>query len=185
MNEIELSEGFFLSGVQHRDKEALVEHLQSREISRNTLDIPYPYSESDAETWIEMRREHRKQEPKEVTFAIRNPEETLIGVVGAGNFEVGSSHRANVGYWLAKPYWNRGIMTEAVDRYAQYAFAELGVVRLTAEVFAENVASARVLEKVGFTQEGHLRNHRENEGDLVDVLYFGLLEDEFTTTPAR
>jgi len=176
MNDLPLSDGFVLSGVERRDKEALVEHFQDPEISRNTLSIPHPYTEEDAEAWIEERIRHREEQPSETTFAIRAPDGTLIGAVGTGSFDVGSSHRANIGYWLAKPYWTRGIMTEAVGRFVDYAFAELEVVRLTAEVFAWNKASARVLRKVGFRQEGRLRRHREKDGDLVDVLYFGLLQ---------
>jgi RimJ/RimL family protein N-acetyltransferase len=120
-------------------------HLETPAIARNTLNIPYPYTESDAEAWIDERVSHRNQQPTETTFALRAPDETLIGAVGAGSFDVGSSHRTNIGYWLARPYWNRGLMTKAVGRFVEYAFAKLEVMRLTAEVFARNGASARVL----------------------------------------
>lgn len=175
MNDPQLADGRFLSSVERRDKDALVDHLQVREIWRNTFRIPRPYTESDAETWIEERIRHRTEQPKETTFAIRTVDGHLIGVVGADDFVIGSSHRARIGYWLAEPYWNRGIMTEAVRRFVHYAFETLDVVRLTAEVFVWNDASARVLRKTGFTQEGRLRSHREKDGTLVDVLYFGLL----------
>jgi RimJ/RimL family protein N-acetyltransferase len=180
MNDLPLSNGFALSSVERRDKDALVEHLQEQEIARNTLSIPYPYAEADAKAWIEERISHREAQPAETTFAIRNSDGRLIGAVGAGSFDVGASHRTNIGYWLAKPYWNRGITTEAVARFAEYAFAELDVVRLTAEVFAWNGASARVLQKVGFVQEGRLRRHRRKEDALVDVLYFGLLPSDLS-----
>lgn len=106
-------------------------------------------------------------------------------MVGADDLEVGTSHRANIGYWLAKPYWGRGLMTEAVRRYTDYAFEQLEVVRLTAEVFTWNDASRRVLEKVGFRQEGYFRKHREKEGSLVDVLYYGLLQEDFAELDCR
>jgi RimJ/RimL family protein N-acetyltransferase len=80
-----------------------------------------------------------------------------------------------VGYWLAKPYWGRGLMTAALRCYVRYAFDRLEVVRLTAEVFPWNEASVRVLEKVGFRQEGRFRKHRRTNGELVDALYLGLL----------
>ena len=102
---------------------------------------------ADAEGWIEEQIRRRTEQPKETTFAIRRSDGTLVGVVGADDLDVGASHRARIGYWLAKPYWNRGIMTDAVSRYVDYAFAELAVVRLTAEVFARDEASARVLQK--------------------------------------
>ncbi|PSQ99443.1 MAG: N-acetyltransferase [Bacteroidetes bacterium SW_7_64_58] len=178
MKHLSLTDGFVLAPAERDDQDALVEHLQEREIWRNTLRIPWPYTEAHAEDWIEERIRRRDEQPKETTFAIRRPDGTLIGVVGADDLDVGASHRARIGYWLAKPYWNRGIMTEAVSRYVDYAFTELAVVRLTAEVFAWNTASARVLQKVGFVQEGRLRNHREKDGDLMDVLYFGLLRTD-------
>lgn len=183
VNGLSLSNGFVLSSVEQRDKEALVEHLQAPEIAHNTLSIPHPYTEDDAEAWIEERVSHREEQPAETTFAIRAPDGTLIGAVGAGSFDVGSSHRTDIGYWLAKPYWNRGIMTEAVRRYVDYAFTELDVVRLTAEVFAGNEASVRVLQKVGFVQEGRFRKHRQKDGELVDVLYFGLLQSDLDSDP--
>lgn len=179
MNDLSLPDGFFLSSVEPGDKDALLEHLRAPEISRNTLSIPYPYTEADAEAWIDERRSHRDTQPAETTFAVRAPDDTLIGAVGAGSFEIGSSHRTNIGYWLATPCWNRGIMTSAVTRFVHYAYAELEVVRLTAEVFAGNDASVRVLQKAGFTQEGRLRRHRKKNSDLVDVLYFGRLRNDF------
>lgn len=173
MPSLPLSNGYGLSPVQPRDKDALVTHLEAPAIARNTLNIPSPYTESDAEAWIDERVSHRNQQPTETTFAFRAPDETLIGAVGAGSFDVGSSHRPNIGYWLARPYWNRGLMTEAVGRFVEYAFATLEVMRLTVEVFARNGASARVLQKMGFVQEGRLRSHRKKDGELLDVLYFG------------
>jgi RimJ/RimL family protein N-acetyltransferase len=175
---LRLDNGFSLSPIVPDDRAALVEHLQAREIWRNTLYIPYPYTEAEADAWIEERVAHRHEQPMETTFALRTDEGTLIGVVGADDLDVGTTHRANLGYWLAKPYWGRGLMTRAARRYVRYAFTRLEVVRLTAEVFHWNEASARVLEKVGFRQEGRLRKHREKDGALVDVLYYGLLRED-------
>jgi RimJ/RimL family protein N-acetyltransferase len=185
MKTLALSDDFYLSPVEWNDREALVEHLQARAISRNTFYIPYPYSTEDAETWIEQRIAHRQDQPAPVTFALRAPDGTLVGVVGADDLEVGTSHRANIGYWLAKPYWGRGLMTEAVRRYTEYAFERLEVVRLTAEVFTWNDASRRVLEKVGFRQEGYFRKHRKKEGRLVDALYYGLLREDVAESDSR
>jgi len=102
----------------------------------------------------------------------------LIGVVGADSLELGMSHRAEIGYWIARQYWGQGIMTDAVRTYVRYAFAELGVTRLTAHVFDFNSASARVLEKNGFVLEGTLRKHFLKDGRLIDARLYGLLKDE-------
>lgn len=178
MEKLVLADGCYLSSVAHTDKDALVEHMKAPEIAENTLVIPYPYTEKDAEEWINGRIAHRKKQGCEVTFAIREPGGMLIGAVGAGNFEVGSSHRASIGYWLAKPYWGKGITTMALERYVDYAFPEFGVVKLVAEVYPWNPASARVLEKVGFTREGYLRSHIKKGERLIDAIVYGLVRGD-------
>ena len=170
--------GFYLSGVSAADKPALLEHLRTRDVYETTLNIPYPYTGADADWWIGQRVEHTRRSGREVTFAVRTAEGRMVGAVGADGFEVGSSHRAEIGYWLAKPFWGRGLMTDAVGAYARYAFGELGLERLVAQVFFFNMGSARVLEKNGFRLEGRLRGHARKEGRLLDVLYFGLLKGE-------
>lgn len=176
---INVRDRIHLSGVLPADKPALLEHLQTKAIYDTTMNIPYPYSGADADWWIRKRIEHTRIQRKEVTFAIRD-DGKLIGIVSADNFEIGSTHRAEIGYWLAQSYWGQGIMTDAVKAFVRYAFAELGVLRLTAHVLAFNVASARVLEKNGFTSEGYLRKHFLKDGQLIDARFFGLLKDELS-----
>ena len=81
-----------------------------------------------------------------------------------------------IGYWLAKPFWGRGIMTAVVRTLCDYAFAEFGLVKISAHVFANNPASARVLEKCGFVREGLLRRHYHKDGQYFDGLALGLLK---------
>ena len=175
---IEFREGFRLSGVRPDDGAALVEHFAAREIYDRTLNIPYPYTEADAEQWLARRAESTRSQGREVSFAIRRADGQLIGAVGADSLQVGASHRAEIGYWLARPYWGRGIMTDAVGAYVRYAFGELGLLRLTAHVFAFNVGSARVLEKNGFLREGRLRKHFRKGDVLHDAFCFGLLRED-------
>jgi RimJ/RimL family protein N-acetyltransferase len=180
MNQLKINvrEGIYLSPVTLADKPALLEHLRTREIHDTTLTIPYPYSKADADWWIKKRIEQARKQGKELTFAMRDAGK-LIGVVGADNLEAGTAaHRAEVGYWLAKPYWGQGLTTDAVRAFVSYAFTELQVLRLTAQVFEFNIASARVLEKNGFTLEGRLRKHLCKDGQLIDVRFYGLLKDE-------
>jgi RimJ/RimL family protein N-acetyltransferase len=92
------------------------------------------------------------------------------------DFEVGKSHRAEVGYWLAKPFWGRGIVTAVVQRVCRHAFVEFGLVKIIAHVVTHNSASARVLEKCGFVQEGLLRKHFLKDGQFIDVKLFALLK---------
>ena len=175
---ITVREGVHLSGIQQTDKPALLEHLDSRDVYNSTLNIPHPYTETDADWWIDKRIEHTKRIGKEVSFAIRDDEGKLIGVVSADSFEPGTSHRAEIGYWLARAWWGQGVMTDAVRAYVRYAFDELQLLRLTAHVFEFNVGSARVLEKNGFKLEGRLRKHISKDGQLLDGRLYGLLKED-------
>lgn len=100
----------------------------------------------------------------------------MIGGCGFDGVQVGKSHRAEIGYWLAKPYWGRGIMTAVVRRLCDFAFEQFGLVKITAHVFADNGASAKVLEKCGFQQEGYLRKHYLKDGQFLDSRLFALVK---------
>ncbi len=115
MKKLDLPSGFFLSSVEQRHKEALAEHLQERAISRNTLSLPSPYTESDAEAWKRIR--HREEQPAETIFAVRAPEGRSSGQWAPAASTWSLPHRTSIGYWLARPYWNQGIMTEAVGQF--------------------------------------------------------------------
>ena len=175
---IKVRDGIHLSGVRETDAPALLEHLNSRDVYNTTMNIPYPYLESDADWWISTRIAHAKELGKEATFAIRDDAAKLIGVVGADSLKLGSNHSAEIGYWLTRAYWGQGIMTDVVETYVGYAFDELKLLRLTAHVFDFNAPSARLLEKNGFKLEGRLRKHFRKDGALLDALYYGLLKED-------
>jgi [ribosomal protein S5]-alanine N-acetyltransferase len=111
-----------------------------------------------------------------VHWAVRNEEDAWVGAFSFKDFTVGHSHRAEIGYLLAKPYWGQGIMTAVVRRACDYAFSEWGLTRITAEVFAFNAASARVLEKCAFVQEGYLRKHCFKDGQFIDAKLYALVK---------
>jgi RimJ/RimL family protein N-acetyltransferase len=166
-----------LSEFLASDKPALVEHLKEKAIYDRTLRIPYPYGEADADEWLAISARSTRQQGRPVHWAIRNQEGFLLGGCGLNGFEIGKSHLAEIGYWLAKPCWGRGIMTAVVSRVCEFAFCEFGLAKIVAHVFAENHASARVLEKCGFQQEGFLRKHHLKDGQFVDARLFALLKE--------
>lgn len=100
-----------------------------------------------------------------------------IGAIGTRPTE--ERGRADVGFWLGRAYWGRGLMTEAVDRLVRHDFETLGMYRVEAEVFTNNRASAAVLRKVGFRHEGTVRSAYRKRGSFVDVDLFGLLLTEW------
>ena len=165
-----------LSEFQSSDKPALIEHLNERQIYEHTLQIPFPYTQDDARRWIALVGAETEHNQQPVQFAIRNENEQLIGSCGFNDLQLGASHRGEIGYWLARPYWGQGIMTAVVRRACEHAFASWKLLRITAHVFDFNVASVRVLEKVGFEQEGVLRKHLQKDGRYLDAVVYGLLK---------
>jgi ribosomal-protein-alanine N-acetyltransferase len=180
---IAVRDGLYLSSVRPIDKPALLEHFVTKDIYNTTLTIPYPYTAAHADSWINRRVEWTARQGKEVCFAIRETGGKLIGIVSADHLEIGTSHKAEIGYWLARPYWGQGIMTDAVRVYVGYAFAELQLLRLVAHVFEFNLASARVLERNGFQLEGRLRKHLRKDGKLIDARFYGLLKEDLSREP--
>lgn len=164
-----------LTEIKRFDEDALIEYLNAPEIYDRTLRIPFPYTAAAAEQWFGIVEKLTKQNGQPVNWAIRNSDDKLIGGVGLEGPGLDRSHRAEIGYWLAKPFWGRGIMTAVVKAVSQHAFENLGLGKITAHVFSYNDASARVLEKCGFEQEGYLKQHFVKDGQFIDAKAYGLV----------
>jgi [ribosomal protein S5]-alanine N-acetyltransferase len=165
-----------LSEFRPRDRCAIVALLNDRDIYERTFRIPFPYTDADAEAFLARVAKATDQHGQPAHFAIRTGDDALIGGCGLNDFEIGKSHRAEVGYWLAKPFWGRGIMTAVVQRVCEHAFEKFDLVKIIAHVVTHNPASARVLEKCGFVQEGLLRKHFLKDGQFIDVKLFALIK---------
>jgi ribosomal-protein-alanine N-acetyltransferase len=166
-----------LSEFRSSDKDALIELLNDRDIYDRTLRIPFPYTSASFEQWLAIVEQSLRDHGQPVHWAIRDESGLLIGGIGFEGVEIGKSHRAEVGYWLAKPYWGRGIMPAVVQRACQHVFEAWGLVKITAHVFSFNAASMRVLEKCGFEREGLLRKHQLKDGQFIDAYVYGLLRE--------
>ena len=116
-------------------------------------------------------------ESETFAFAI-TVDNMVIGSIGI--FRQGNIHRqtAELGYYIAEEYWGKGIMTEAVKQICEYVFAKSDIIRIYAEPFANNIASCRVLEKVGFQYEGTLRSNAVKNGKVIDMEMYSLLKAE-------
>lgn len=101
----------------------------------------------------------------------------LIGNCGIRR-DAPTSHEAEIGYELSPDQWGQGYASEAVAEIVRFGFDELGVHRITAWLVADNVASARVLEKNGFQLEGRLRDKEQYKGRYWDVLMYARLDND-------
>ncbi len=157
------------------DRDALVRIANDREVWRNLTDrFPHPYTAADAEAWIKACQ--AEGEPTR-SFAVE-VDAQLAGGAGVrllGGERTGSGE---IGYWLGRSYWARGVATALAKALSAYAFETFDLERLQATVFAWNAASARVLEKAGYQLEGRLRRAVVKGGERTDLLLYGLLKSE-------
>ena len=153
------------------DAEPLARHADNRKIWLNLRDVfPHPYTPSDAREFIRSVR-HRAPE---TTFAIAMGEEAVgsVGFVLRVDVERVS---AEIGYWLAEPFWGRGIATEALVAATDYAITTHRLTRVYALPFAWNGASCRVLEKAGYVLEGRLRRSAIKNGVITDQMQYAFI----------
>jgi len=90
-----------------------------------------------------------------------------------------ASRRAEIGYALARPFWGQGYMHEALQSLVTYAFEQLDLNRLEADIDPRNASSARSLDRLGFRKEGHLRERWIVNGEVSDTGYYGLLRSDW------
>jgi RimJ/RimL family protein N-acetyltransferase len=153
------------------DVASIVRHADDRDVWRNLRDrFPHPYTPGDAESWIAFATSH---DPP-LHFAIELAGEAVggIGIIPGTDVDRVS---AEVGYWLGRAAWGRGLATGALASLSAYAFRTFDFTRLFATPFDFNPASIRVLEKAGWTREGVLRRAVIKEGRVADLLVYALL----------
>ena len=149
-----------------------------RAIAATTLNIPHPYTDGMAQQWIAARRP-AFDAGESVSFAITDRATgELFGAIGL-RLKTDQS-RAELGYWIGKPYWRRGYASEAGMAVLHYGFDQLKLNRIHAHHFAGNPSSGRVLEKLGMQSEGTMRQHVRKWGVFEDVVMYGLLRSEYT-----
>jgi RimJ/RimL family protein N-acetyltransferase len=133
-----------------------------------------------AEAWISSHPAALAAETNVVYAITGAPPGTLLGAIG---LRVDMEHnRAELGYWLGHPYWRNGYTTEAAAAMLRYAFEDLRLRRVHARHFAINPASGRVMQKIGMAREGVMRQHFVKWGRPVDVVFYGILAEEWRAT---
>ena len=148
-----------------------------RRIADTTLNIPHPYDESMAVAWIGTHAEAAERGDS-MPLAITAHDGSLVGAIALA---ISRAHqRAELGYWIGVPHWGRGYATEAAAAMVDYAFRTLGLRRVVAHCLSRNVASARVMEKIGMRREGMLRAHVIKWDVPEDVVLYALLSDEWS-----
>lgn len=165
---------YVIRNWQKEDAASIVQHASNIKIWINLRDaFPHPYTMADAMAFL--LRAMQKQPG--LYLAIASDAEAIGSISLMAGIDV---HRftAELGYWLAEPFWGKGIMTAAVRALSEYAFAELGFQRIFAEPYTTNAASARVLDKAGFALEGIMRDSVFKDGRILDQYLYARVNEE-------
>ncbi len=170
--EVMKGSGFILRPWTPGDAEDLARNANNPKIARNLRDgFPYPYTISDARSWIEMIMTNKK----DLVYAIDVNGEACGGI-GLHAMQDVYRFNAEIGFWLAEKHWGKGIVSEAVDLLVTQGFQNFSWVRIYAGVFSTNLASARVFEKNGFTREAIHRKAVKKEGVFLDEIIYSKLK---------
>ena len=147
----------------------------NKDISENTLSIPYPYTKENADFWFTMIEEGLHHENAFI-FAIREKEkEKLMGAIGI-HLDI-SNRKAEVGYWIGQDFRNKGYVSEALEKIIYFGFEELGLNKIYASHYSHNPASGKVLQNCGMHYEGVQKQHVFKNGQFLDLVNYGLLRE--------
>ncbi len=166
-----VGENFSVRTWQYGDAESLQKHADDRDVWINLRDtFPHPYTLDDARSWISLANI-----APVMHFAIEIEGEAAGGI-GLKPQDGNHAKSAEIGYWIGRAHWGKGIATSALKLTTEYALKQFEFVRLFALVYAWNPASAKVLEKAGYTYEGRLRNSVFKDGKFIDELVYSMLK---------
>jgi len=172
-----VTDRLLLRKFRESDWQAVHAILSDPEVSRYCPFQPPPEEETREE--VQKMIEGRHAEPPQYDFAIvLRSTDTLIGLCRL-TIRPDELRQGEILYLLNRQYWGHGYATEAVRAVLEFGFEELGLHRVYATCRPANVASSRVMEKVGMQREGHLRRHRWMKGVWQDSLLYAILEDEW------
>lgn len=152
------------------DLKSLVKYANNYNISKNMTDqFPHPYGAENGKAFIDFAT---KDAPIHI-FAIDVEGEAVggIGVHPQGDVQ---RKNAELGYWLAEPFWGKGIITKAIPQIIDFAFKTYPITRVYARPFGTNLASQKVLEKNGFKLEARFEKSLFKNGEFLDELVYAI-----------
>ena len=166
-----------LRPARMRDAEDMYEYSKDPEVARHVLWDAHQSLRETRSVLRRMIRDYHGAPPFTYVIELRE-ERRVIGTIGLMNFSR-ANRSAEVGYSLSRAYWNRGLMSEALQAMIKYCFEELKLNRIEAQHEVENPASGAVMRHAGMRLEGTLRERIYNKGQFHDMELYSILKGEF------
>jgi len=163
-----------LENIQVSDAEILAKYANNYNIWKNVTDsFPYPYMLENALEFIDIIKQKTPTQEFKIT---KNGE--FVGLIG-GNLKKNIYFKsAEIGYWLAEPFWGQNIMTEAVKLLTNHIFTTFDFIeKIIARVYHTNIGSMKVLEKNGFHKEAILIKDAFKENEFKDIHCYALFRN--------
>jgi RimJ/RimL family protein N-acetyltransferase len=165
------------------DAKDLQHLIGDRDVSDTLQLVPYPHLDGMAEEWIsDQLKEYPDNPPyhRDIHLAITSRKQGfLMGTFSIMNISK-ETDKAEIGFWLGKPYWGQGYCTEAAKAAVKYCFTELGMNRVFATHMTRNPRSSRVMQKIGMQHEGHMRQYGKKWDKYEDGEMWAILKSDFT-----
>ncbi len=136
-------------------------------------------SVEDSESFLRLALEGYEREDFGGWGVVLKDSGAFVGTCGMDAGYAPEHARAELGYVLSREHWGRGLMPEAVRAVIRFGFGRMGLNRVQARCIAENVASARVMEKAGMAYEGTLRESEFIKGAYRDMKLYSILRREY------
>lgn len=165
------------------DAPAIHEYVSDWDVASTTANIPHPYEPGMAEAWI---REHAGDIESGVAITLAITSRTDGQLIGSIALRLTPAHaRGELGYWIGKPHWGRGYVTEATAAVIRYGFETIRLNRIEAHHLSCNPASGRVMRKLGMWHEGVMRDHVIKWGKFEDVESYAILRRDWVPDPSH
>jgi RimJ/RimL family protein N-acetyltransferase len=171
------TERLTLRPLNQRDAERIEELAGDYDVAKTTLNIPHPYPEGGAVEFIDKVL-HAEKNGTIIIFAVID--RTTNHLIGLININLTLAHeRGELGYWIGKPYWGKGYGTEAAKAILSLGFGTIKLNKIFARAITSNPGSWRIMEKIGMTYEGTLKQHETRWGQYFDIVYYGMLLEDY------
>jgi RimJ/RimL family protein N-acetyltransferase len=174
-----VTDRLILRPLEDEDSKSLYENVKDYDIAKWTISIPHPYPKEGAISFIKQARKHLQSGLAYHLAILSRDNSELMGVMSL--IGVNMRHRnAELGYWVGKDFWNKGIATEAALKMLEFGFQDLSLERISARCFQDNIPSIRVIEKIGMIYEGTFRKEILKEDRFIDMKYYAILKEEWS-----
>jgi RimJ/RimL family protein N-acetyltransferase len=169
-------EGIVLRPWSISDAPQLAVIADNKQISDNLRDgLPFPYTHEDAQNWLNIIQPENNP-PRFFAITI---EKQLVGSIGIVSKTDIYRKNFEIGFFISENFWGKGIAPRAIKAALTYAFTNFDIVRIYAEVFSDNVASRRALEKAGLKLEATLKRNIIKNNIIKDSCIYSILREDY------